>query len=826
MTKNPTTPRPHRSLSLCLLLVLFAGCGAPSSGADQIDPALRTRCVDTMRQTLQNESRWAKVHAAEFLIGLDYRDGVREVFTNELEAHGDEPQYRIGIWRVLAQLDRHDDAQYGSWIEKIEGAFLDVDGPDRVHAAEALAKLGYRFPLPETVSDRHSDDVRSALLEFAEEGPSNGRAFAWWVLLNNGPPEVESRIAGLLRSPDISRTAAYALRHQDRITAASLAALRAAFQDVSPESPARVYLLTAILKHLPAESEQRAALQSELLNYLAHGEPEQRYEASRLLADMGDEFTDQLVAVLNQPDTSSDVKSGVAHALCRIGRRYTQRMGLADWMVVLFYGVVMLSIGWYYAQRSRTAEDYLLGGRTMSSWTVGLSLFATLLSTLSYLAWPGEMIKHGPIVLMGAAAYPFVFLVVGWLVIPRIRQLHVISAYEILEKRFGLSIRLLGSFLFLSLRLLWMASIIYWTTAIVLLPAAGLDASYVPRFALLLGIVTIVYTSMGGLRAVVLTDVIQTFILLAGAVTALLLITHSLGGVSQWFPDRWAPHWTKPRIWFDFTPGARATVANAMLSVFAWHVCTSGSDQMAIQRYMATPDVKTARRTLAVSLSTDFVVLVFLGLLGLALLAFFSSHPDRLPDGQTIYGNADKLFPRFVVVGLPLGFSGLVIAGLLAAAMSSLSSGVNSSSAVISQDLVQQLWKAGRSDAQQVRLARISAVCVGVVAVLLSTAIGSIQGNMLEVVYKVVNLFVAPLFFLFFMAIFVSWATTLGTWIGEIAAIVTAVVIAFWGDATGSNGLSFLWIMPGSLTVGIVVGCVCSFVHRVARQKGKRINPE
>jgi SSS family solute:Na+ symporter len=255
-----------------------------------------------------------------------------------------------------------------------------------------------------------------------------------------------------------------------------------------------------------------------------------------------------------------------------------------------------------------------------------------------------------------------------------------------------------------------------------------------------------------------------------------------------------------------------------MLSVFFWHVCTGGSDQMAIQRYMATRDVKAARRTLAVSLSTDFVVLVFLGLLGLALLAFFSSHPDRLPDGQTIYGNADKLFPRFVVVGLPLGFSGLVIAGLLAAAMSSLSSGVNSSSAVISQDIVQRLRKVERSDAQQVRLARAASIGVGVIAVLLSTAIGQIQGNMLEVVYKVVNLFVAPLFFLFFMAIFVPWATTLGTWIGAISAVATAITIAFWGDFTGGESISFLCIMPGSLMAGILIGCVCSFVDGVVRR--------
>jgi len=108
-----------------------------------------------------------------------------------------------------------------------------------------------------------------------------------------------------------------------------------------------------------------------------------------------------------------------------------------DWIVIALYALGMLAVGWYYARRTSTTDDYLLGGRTMSPWKVGLSLFATLLSTLTYLALPGEMIKYGPMVLSQLVSMPFVALVVGWLLIPFIMRQRVTSAYEILESRFG-----------------------------------------------------------------------------------------------------------------------------------------------------------------------------------------------------------------------------------------------------------------------------------------------------------------------------------------------------------------------------------------------------
>ena len=759
-------------LSLVIACTVYT-TGCRETGQGDSGAKLRRQCVHTMRETLREEQRWAKVHAAEFLTALDYRDGVRQTFQAERELYQDQPEYRIGILRVFANLDRHDRPAYQTHSKKIWSVFADHTAPDRIHAIETLAKLNYQLPRSPAETGSEASAEERLVRAFAAEGPAGGRAYAWWVLLNNSGSDAEENLCGLLAASDanLRRTAAYVLRHQAAVSPETAKALAAA-ATIEPEGAARVYLSTAALRHWPGAG--REEVETELLELLKSGTSGERYEVSRLAADVGDDWSDTLATALEQVDVSRDVKSSIAHALCRIDRRRMKRMSLVDWTVVAAYATVLLCVGVYFARRTKTAGDFLLGGRAMRPWAVGLSLFATLLSTLSYLAVPGEMIKNGPIILLGITAHPLVFWVVGWFLIPRLMQLEVTSAYEILEKRLGVSVRLLGSTLFLSLRFLWMASIIYWTTSIVLLPAAGLDDRYSGVFIVVLGLITVAYTSLGGLRAVIVTDVIQTLILFAAAITTLVLITRHLGGISAWFPDQWAAHWAVPRYWFDFDPNARATLANAMLGVFTWHVCTAGSDQMAIQRYLSTRDVQAARRSLAVSLLTDMSVMILLGLTGLALLSFFSAHPDRLADGHSIYSEADKLFPRFVVVGLPIGMSGLVIAGLLAAAMSSLSSGVNSSAAVICEDFVRRLTRKASSETAQVQLARWVSVAVGVGIVALSTFVEGVQGNMFEVIYKVVNLFVAPLFFLFFMAIFVKRANTVGTWLGAIAGIATA----------------------------------------------------
>jgi SSS family solute:Na+ symporter len=362
----------------------------------------------------------------------------------------------------------------------------------------------------------------------------------------------------------------------------------------------------------------------------------------------------------------------------------------------------------------------------------------------------------------------------------------------------------LGSAIFLVLRLLWMAIIVYATSDAVLKPLLGLDDSTTPWICVVVSLITVAYTSMGGLQAVVFTDVVQTAIMFMGAILSLVLITVNLGGVAAWWPQSWSPQWDEPS--FFFAPESRVSLGMSVLATFVWYVSTAGSDQMAIQRYLATRDAAAARKMFGISLICNAIVNLLLAGLGLALFSYYSAHSELLGEGETIASVADQLLPRFIVHVLPSGISGLVVAGILSAAMDSLSSGLNSASSVITADWIDRYRRQELPKLQQLRQAKIVTWGLGITVMGVSLFANYVSGNLLEVTYKVVNLLAAPLFVMFFMAMFVPWATTPGTWAAVITSTIAAVLVAYRPDL----GLGFLWVMPVSLAVGVIVGCLAS----------------
>ncbi len=801
------TRRVSTAAGVLLFLVCLSGAARPADGvaATKVTSELRERAVDVLRQAVRTQQRWKKVHAAEALVSLDYDVArVRAEFATELDRDGDTPEYRIGIRRVLIRAAADPEARR-RWIEDIRQAFLDPTGPDRLHAAETLGKLGYVM--------RPKGDEAFEKAAFADA--SRLAAYAAWVVANSASEKGVQRLTALLGAPEagVRAAAAYALRHRARVGPEALRNIVAALGREARDSPARIHLAAAA--YCLAGPQGRDAFKAEIIDAARSGDDGQRYQACLVLAEYGvPADLPLLTQLLDSP--GPDTRIGAATAILRIERRTPRSLARLDWAVIVLYAAGMLLVGWYYARRTKTQEDYLLGGRSMKPWAVGLSLFATLLSTISYLAVPGEMIKHGPMIIAQVAVLPLIVIVVGWFLIPYFMRLKITTAYEVLETRFGVSVRVLASVFFLSLRLLWMAVIIYATTSKILIPLLGWSEAATPYVCAALGLITVVYTSMGGLRAVVFTDVVQTFILFGGAVLAVLLITGRLGGVAAWWPTHWAPTWDKPVFWFDAK--ARVTFASACLSAFVWYVCTAGSDQMAIQRYLATRDARAARRMFTTSMTANALVMIFLAVLGCALLAYFQAFPQLVPDGQTIASSADRLFTRFIVSGLPPGISGLIIAGLLAAAMSSLSSGVNSAGSVVAVDFVERFRRTGSGATDSARVARTVSWVVGVIVVLLSSTVGFVSGNLLEVTYKLVNLLVTPLFILFFMALFVPWATGAGTWLAAAVSTTVAIGIAFFHWF----GLSFLWIMPLSLLAGAVVGPTASLVLGTRSPGGRR----
>ena len=796
-------------LLLILFLAILTGCS--SSKHRIVSEELREDAITQLQITLQNGQKWEKVHAAECLLDLGYSQNIAEIFLNEEKRNGEEYYYRIGIWRVLAKAAPNPEEKQ-QWIDSISSVFMDTELPDHLHAAESLAKLCVSpFSVSPAITDSILNSTHNALW-----------LYTLWGKAYSGEKEmsqVKSKLLDIIGAKEeadtVRRLAAYALRNIKNISDEEWRGLSYAAINEPVSSSAYVSIISSAFVNTPADSllsSKAVHCREALLKELTQTGNSDAYEALFAIAEKGDgeELSLLVSALKNDPaseyEKNRDIVTAAANAILRIDRRQKYTLHGIDWGVITIYGLGMLLVGIYYSRKTKNTEDYLLGGRKMKPLAVGLSLFATMISSLSYLSYPGEMIKNGPVVFIGMLIFPLIYYIVGWFLIPRFMEMKVSSAYELLENRLGLSVRLLATFFFLTLRFLWMATIIYATISTALVSIVDISPSYIPYIGIFLMLLTILYTSLGGFKAVVTTDVIQSLVLWLGAILAIAFVVADFNSFTSWLPDTYLPQWGEFRWGIDLQE--RSTVGNAMIMLLVWFICTNGSDQMAVQRYLSTKDIKAARKTFGISLISTFVVKVFLAVVGLAMIAYFVKHPHFLNDAESLNAQADQLFPKFILVGLPVGISGLVASGILAAAMSSLSSGLNSTSSVINEDILKRLVPKKIAQNPLVQVKKIS-VFVGIIAILLSLLIGNVEGNLLDIVIKVVNLFVAPLFVLFFMAIFIPFATSAGTVFGGLFSVAMAVAAAFWEFL----GIKVLLIMPFALVTGAVAGIMVSLME-------------
>lgn len=499
-----------------------------------------------------------------------------------------------------------------------------------------------------------------------------------------------------------------------------------------------------------------------------------------------------------------------------------------DWIdgtVIGLYSCLVLGIGWYHGRRQKSTDEYFVGNRAMSPSLIGISMFATLLSTITYLALPGEYVAKGPVYgfeLLGIVA---AYFVVGYWIIPVYMRRRVTSAYELIEDKLGLGFRLCAATIFLVIRLAWMSLLIYMASKAIL-AMLGLETTWLPAVVFTSGGVAILYASIGGMRAVVITDLLQSLLLFGGAALVVATITLDFGGFG-WFPTSWQEHWDTQPL-FSLDPNVRVTAFGTILGALLWWMCTSAGDQTAVQRFMATGSEKAARRSFLVNSIAGGAVAVMLALVGFSLMGYFQAHPEQLPGGETFSSAADDLFPHYIASQLPSGISGLLLVALFAAAMSSVDSGVNSISAVVLTDFVGRLRKRPISPRRQMLVTRLLAIGIGLIVVLTSSfLIPHVPGNFVALANRITNLLISPLFLIFFMALFVPFSTRAGTIAAVVASMLTAVTVAYWEPLIGWLGvepeffkaISFQWIQPCALTAGIAVGCSVILLQRAASRK-------
>jgi solute:Na+ symporter, SSS family len=487
-----------------------------------------------------------------------------------------------------------------------------------------------------------------------------------------------------------------------------------------------------------------------------------------------------------------------------------------DVTVIIAYLLVMLYMGFRIARKQRSTEDFFVGGRDLPAWAVGISLFASVMSTILYLGQPGEMFRTGLSFLTRNLPLPLILIVVCFVWIPFFMRLRLTSAYEYLERRFNYSVRALAAIFCLLLIFGWI-SVVVLTASMALVEITRIEAilPFVNDadgavYATILGVGTfsIFYTTLGGIRAVIWTDVIQFAVLLIGALFTMGTIAWMTGsGVGDWIEVSQSYKHEEVE-WFDWDVSNRSTVFAIGMSLFMWMVCTHGANQMAMQRYFTVRNVKAARISYVISAVASLALGVILAGVGISLMYFIQHY--ELPASVDIFSEVrsvrnvaqDSVFPQFISLYMPSGLRGLVVAALFAAAMSTIDSGANSASTILTVDFMRRFDPTLEASQIELKRARIMTACMGVLVVGYTIALYELSkgSDIISLAQKGFNCFLGPLGALFVLGMFVKRATPVSVIpafiLGEIVGVSASYSTELFGvDFSTHLVIAFAWLV-------------------------------
>ncbi len=475
-----------------------------------------------------------------------------------------------------------------------------------------------------------------------------------------------------------------------------------------------------------------------------------------------------------------------------IARVMPQKSGFSkiDYLVIFIYFALLIIMGIYFSRREKSTGDFFLANQRIPWWAAGISIFGTQLSAITFLAAPAKSYAEDWVYFLVNMTVIMVAPIVVYFYLPHFRKMKITSAYEYLERRFNLATRLFGSIAFLLFQVGRMG-IVLFLPAIVLSTATGFN---IFLCILLMGILATIYTAMGGIEAVIWTDVIQVVVLMGGALLALALIALKIdGGFTEVVRIGWAENKFHMVNWtWDYTRDALWVVIIG--NIFA-NLIPYTTDQTVVQRYLTTSTEKQAAKSIWTNAVLTFPAsLIFFGL-GTALFVYYKHFPAQLdPTLPT-----DGIFPLFIVHQLPVGVAGLVVAGIFAASMSSLDSSLNSMSAVVVTDFFKRLGKT-RSEKYELKAARIFTLIFGILgtatAILLATL--NIQ-SLLDAFREILGLFGGSLGGLFALGIFTKKANGPGALTG---AFVSAILL--WLVKAHTQMHFFLYAAVGMVSCFII----------------------
>lgn len=453
-----------------------------------------------------------------------------------------------------------------------------------------------------------------------------------------------------------------------------------------------------------------------------------------------------------------------------------------DVAALLLYAGGVTVAGLYFSSRNKTTDAYFLGGRNFPSWAIGLSMVGTSISSVSFLAYPADAFKTAWLRMVPNFALPLAVLIASIWILPFFRRKNTISAFQYLESRYGPSTRIYGAIAFIISQAVRTSLILY----LVSLLAQEFTGWPLWMCILMGGLFVSFYTIVGGIEAVIWTDVVQTIVLMAGGVACLCVIVSELpGGFSQIISEaREAGKFQfaefvettgefRPASW-DFTFFRKTAFMMLLVGLVNW-LTEYSANQNVVQRYCASRSTRDARKAMWICCGASIPIWAFFMFLGTALWVFFREFPS--PETTAMlsgHAKPEGVLPFFILSYLPPGLAGLVIAAALAAAMSSLDSSINAIATVSIVDIYRRHLVKNYDDRHYVTAAKSVAAGASIIMIVGALLLAQYPGKTMQ----------------------------------DTATILVAITA---GGLLGLYMLGFLTTMGDGRTVGVAIVCTLMF---------------
>ena len=483
--------------------------------------------------------------------------------------------------------------------------------------------------------------------------------------------------------------------------------------------------------------------------------------------------------------------------------RTANSFGWLNMGAIIIYLLVLVGIGVFFSYRNKSTEDFFRGGQRVPWWAAGCSIFATMLSSLTFMSIPAKTYAtdwlYFFINMSIIALAPFII----YFILPFFRRINATSAYEYLEARFNLASRLFASASYILFQVGRMAIVMYLPS----LALAAVTPISIEMSILIMGGLSIVYCTLGGVEAVIWTDTLQTFILLGGALLSFILVVFNREiGVSEFFTVAFENDKFRLINWdWGYTDTALWVV---VLGGLGQNLIPYSSDQGVVQRYMSVSSRKKAAQSIWTNAGLSFfATFLFFGV-GTALYVFYKKNPAALdPTYQT-----DAVFPLFIARQLPVGIAGIVVAGIFAAAQSTISTSMNSISTALTTDFVRR-FDLVKSEKGYLNLARSLTILFGVFGTGFALVIAYADIKSLwDSFIGILGLFGGAMCGLFMLGIFTTRVNGKGALTGAIGGVITLWLVQKYTE------VSFLLYAAVGIVATFLIGlCVSVLWHDEGR---------